>query len=533
MHILCIATLSSCWDLHAKQELTLLAALRERGHTVDYVICDGLFSICEGANQEKLTMRRCFHCRRHGKRRAKQLDFVVAPLRGRHRFRDRLKAKSFVNSLADNELSSSRYGDYELGSWVKSSVMTACRLSSYAPGNARVDAAYRQYVENALCEAWAVERHLDAKRYDRLILFNGRMAYTKVVLELAQKRGILVYVHERGYQKEHLSLALNEFAAGFDLQRNFWDDWKNIPLSTLEIENTLSYLHKREQGDNEALNWFSFTDAPSGAEQFRKILNITADKKIWALFTSSIFEMVVVQGFDTFDFESQYHWIEYAIETVARYPDVHLVVRAHPNLFVNDNTNIDDTELKFYSDLKKCISGNVTIIEPHETFSTYDLMNLADICLAYHSTCGLEMAAKGKPVCIGATTYYDGIEEIDKAFSPILMEVIFSKYAQLPRGFIDTHLMRMSMRFWYFHIFKKTLPFHFVSMHHVTGGRFAYASCIELAAGANNVLDHICSSIELGISPLLKPAEEMRQRTTEDEDKFLEQIVQGRYYNVK
>jgi hypothetical protein len=532
MNILCVATLSSCWDLHAKQELTLLAALRERGHSIDYVICDGLFSVCEGADKDYLPMSRCFHCRRHGRRRARQLGFEAMPLRGFHRFRDRLKARLFVNSLADNDLHTSRYGNYELGRWVRSSIMTACRLSRYTPGNARFDTVYRQYIENALCEAWAVERYLHAKQYDRIILFNGRMAYTKVVLELAKMRGIPVYVHERGTLKEYISFALNEFTAGFDIQRKFWNAWKDIPLTTQEIKDTASYLYGREQGDQEQLNWFPFTDAPSCAEQLRDKLSIARDKKVWALFTSSIFEMVQISGFDSFGFRSQYHWIECAIKIVAKYPDVHLVIRAHPNLCAINSNKTDDAEWKYYKNLKKCISGNVTIIEPDEAISTYDLINLADIGLAYISTCGLEMASKGKPVCIGATTYYDGIEKIDKAYSQELMDSILSKYAKLPHKFIDIHLMRLAMRFWHSHIFYKTFPFHFVKMHHTTGGKFAFNSCKELAHGNDALLDHICSTTELGKSPLLTPTDEMYNRSTNDEDEFYKRVVSEEGYVI-
>jgi hypothetical protein len=524
MNILCVASLSSCFDIHGKRELTLLAALRERGHTIDYIICDCLFSVCEGsAGKEYLTMRRCFHCQRHGKRRARQLGFTAKPLRGFHRFRDRLKARLFVSSLADNELNNSCYGDYQLGRWVISSIMTMYNISRYTPGNARFSIVYRRYIENALCEAWAVERYLNKKKYDRVIIFNGRMAYTKVVLELAQKRCIPTYIHEQGRLREHISLALNVGVNNFDLQRQFWNDWKDIPLTYSEIEKILCYLYKREQGDPEALTWYPFTCPPTNNEHLRKNLCIANDKKVWALFTSSIFEMAQIDGFNMYGFKSQNHWIEYAIGAAAKYPDVHLVIRVHPNLCTNNNTKVDDTEWRYFKDLKTRIKDNITIIEPHELFSTYDLMNLADVGLSYISTCGLEMAARGKPVCIGATTFYDSINEIDKAFTPKSLDTLFSKYRKIPHGFIDKQLKRMALRFWHSYIFKSSFPFHLVKQHHFTGGKFAFTSCNELAIGRDAILDHICLSIEQGISPLLKPNDEMRRRTTGDEDRFLEQ----------
>ena len=54
------------------------------------------------------------------------------------------------------------------------------------------------------------------------------------------------------------------------------------------------------------------------------------------------------------------------------------------------------------------IPAHIHLVEAADPINTYDLVEIADLGLAYTTTVGMEMAMSGVPVIVGGKTHYRG-----------------------------------------------------------------------------------------------------------------------------
>lgn len=135
-------------------------------------------------------------------------------------------------------------------------------------------------------------------------------------------------------------------------------------------------------------------------------------------------------------------------------PDVQVVVRIHPR----EGVKRDGIESKHLHRLRKVFfenSPNFRIIWPNNPMSSYDLMELADVCLVAWSLMGVEAARLGIPVLTGtANMYYPDDDFIQVAKTP---EEYFAKLtAIINMPYSWRHLVK-TVRFYHWRIFVTSL----------------------------------------------------------------------------
>lgn len=135
-------------------------------------------------------------------------------------------------------------------------------------------------------------------------------------------------------------------------------------------------------------------------------LKLNPNKKVIVVYTSShderlgadTIKKVWGEGpFNTNAFSNQIEWLSVLHDYVAKREDIQIVVRVHPREGARQ-FGFDSEHLK---QLKKEFSENTPnfiMIWPDDPISSYDLMELANICLAAWSSVGHEAARLGIPV---------------------------------------------------------------------------------------------------------------------------------------
>jgi hypothetical protein len=193
-----------------------------------------------------------------------------------------------------------------------------------------------------------------------------------------------------------------------------WPKFKDIPLkreTVNELWNDVVF-HMYRSGSH----IFSYKKNTEPSIIFDK-LKLNPKRKTLVAYTSSPDEEVglrlAMKIWDedtniTEAFETQAEWMEYLKNYVEKRDDVQVVVRVHPRegprQFGFDSDHLKFLKSKFLEDTEK-----FKIIWPENPISSYDLMELADICLVSCSNIGQEAARLGIPqlAYVGNMSYQD------------------------------------------------------------------------------------------------------------------------------
>jgi hypothetical protein len=504
------------WSLHAQWEMTILNGLRGHGAEVEYVLCDGLFSDCDvfWAATEPRPANACVMCQAQVTQQVARMGMDFTWLGRYLRLEERDEAKRWAKAIARDELADARYGDWAVAEWVRGSLHSHFRSSVLDVTDPAVEEAYRSYLFSGLVACFALDRLLSHHAPDVLFMFNGRQSSTRVALELARARGIRVVCHERGTRKETLTLTEDESCLGLDQRtRLYWEQWGDVPLSDRELEDVVQHLHEREHGLK--LSWNAFTGAPEPAAASRAALGLRPDAPTWVLFTSSDDEVTSETAWQG-DFDSQREWIERTIAWAARNPDVDLVVRVHPNTGSKRSLGRNRRQLAEMEQVSRDLPPNVRWVSPDDELSTYTLMELATVGLAYHSTVGLELACKGKATVMAAGGFVTGLPFVHTVERAAGYEAMLDALRPLPPGAVFDEVTRLALRYAYGYFFRYPVAFPLVRMTSSSTGRLRWEAPDELVPGADAGLDR-CARIILEGEPVCPPpAAEARSTAAED-----------------
>ena len=189
-------------------------------------------------------------------------------------------------------------------------------------------------------------------------------------------------------------------------------------------------------------------------------MNLSQNKRLWALFTSSTDEVAgdpLMQG----PYESQAAWVRDVVQWVGSRDDVELVIKVHPNLGGNDYIGKAVDELRIYQEMKSALPANVRIVMPEDSVNAYSLAEEADVGLTFGSTIGLEMAMLGKPVLLASRALYEYGSQIltvrSKESLPGMLE-------RCLHASTDREIQREAFRLAYYYIFAFELPFPAVTV---------------------------------------------------------------------
>lgn len=306
----------------------------------------------------------------------------------------------------------------------------------------------REYILSAWNVAGKFADFLDQTQPRAVLVFNGQFFPEATARFVAQKRGIKVVTHEVGLQPATAYFTEGE-ATAYPIHIPDDFDLNNEQNAKLD-----AYLAKRFQGDFTMAGIKFWADMKGLDESFLK--KASGFKQIVPVFTNVIFD--TSQPHANTVFEDMFEWLDLVLDVIKSHPETLFVIRAHPD------------ELRVRKSSRETVEGwvasrgvdkeaNVVFVSPHETLSSYELIQKSKFVMIYNSTIGLEASITGEVVlCAGKARF----TQYPTVFFPQSVE----SYREELENFIDSEnieapaeFKRNARRFLYYQLFRTSLPF--------------------------------------------------------------------------
>ena len=306
----------------------------------------------------------------------------------------------------------------------------------------------REYIRSAWNIAQKFELMIKGEKPRAVVVFNGQMYPEATALFMARKHGIRAITHEVGLRPKTAFFTDGEATAyplhippEFEL-----DDAQNARLD--------KYLSKRFQGDFTMAGMKFWANMKGLDEAF---LAKTAEfEQIVPIFTNVIFD--TSQPHANTLFEDMFTWLDDVLKVIKKHPETLFVIRAHPDEMRLRKASLE-TVANWVADSRADDEPNVIFVPPHETLSSYELIQRSKFVMIYNSTIGLEASIMGHPVlCAGRArfTQYPIVffpQSVD-AYGKKLEEFLNIKSIDVPEKF-----KRNARRFLYYQLYFSSLPF--------------------------------------------------------------------------
>ncbi|MBT6089063.1 MAG: hypothetical protein HOH20_05750, partial [Rhodospirillaceae bacterium] len=494
MHILCFNPYVR-WTLHSARQNTILHGLHLRNARTQMVLCDGLMPECDlyqpskGPKAER-TAKSCNRCQAESAFLTAKSSLSFLWL-GRWTEPDTI-AKAHEWAADVNHPETAQYNGWPIGEWVRSSVQSHFRRETLDLEEPETLALYRRYIAGGVIIASALDSLYRHEQPDALLLFNGRMAPTRIALELAKQHSIRTITEERGFTPGHMRLVENTHCLDPQPFYALCQAWKDTPLNQEEMGSLRDLLEKHLSGSGHEMSHFA---APtSGSGSVREHLSIDRDKRLAVLYTSSTDEPHG-QPEATGCFDHQRDWVHATIESFRSKPDWHLVVRTHPNTGGKRSVGTNQDEMRFVESLTQAHPDNVSIILPAGDVSSFDLMQEADCGLVWHSSIGLEMAALGRPVLRAGRYWFRDADFMRAPNDSISFTDEVDRLLQESSAPPSIDHSVAAWRFAFCWFFRQSIDFPLVRQPDWASGEAAYDSLDELGPGKDSALDKVCSII--------------------------------------
>jgi hypothetical protein len=181
---------------------------------------------------------------------------------------------------------------------------------------------------------------------------------------------------------------------------NLWATYQGCPLTESQWEQIRALYASRQNGSL----WENFSrlwqGLPSqGGEQVRQELGL--DNRPIVLLAANVIGDSLTLGRQIFS-RNMTEWLERSVQYFADRPGIQLVVRIHPGERYLKGPSVAQVVQNALPEIPE----NIHLIQAADPVNTYDLVEIADVGLAYTTTVGMEMAMSGVPALIGGKTHY-------------------------------------------------------------------------------------------------------------------------------
>jgi hypothetical protein len=260
---------------------------------------------------------------------------------------------------------------------------------------------YRLRLERNLLATRAALGWMTANFPDVVLTPNGSILEMGAVYQTARHLGIPVVTYEFGEQRGRIWLAQDGEVM---LQETdaLWQSRRDIPLSEAQEAQVRELYASRQRADlwqNFSRRWQG--QPGQGGEQARHTLGLDARPVV--LLPANVIGDSLTLGRQVFT-ETMTEWLLRTVDYFAERPQTQLVVRIHPGERYTKGPSVKDVIVG--RDHRKPLPENIRLVAADDAVNTYDLVEIADLGLAYTTTVGMEMAMSGVPVIVAGHTHY-------------------------------------------------------------------------------------------------------------------------------
>ena len=250
--------------------------------------------------------------------------------------------------------------------------------------------------------ALAALEWMQTHKPDVVLIPNGLILEMGIVFRVARYLNIPAITFEFNDQREQIWLAQNTSIMRQDTDYLVRDRC-SLPM-TDEMYERLADLENARRGARvwgKSKRLWQYVSA-QGADQTRKALGL--DDRPVVLLAANVLGDSLTLGRNIFA-ESMSEWITRTVQYFAQRTDVQLVVRIHPGEKIVPQAKSMGTVVR---EALPEIPSHLHLIGALDNVNTYDLIEIANLGLAYTTTVGVETAMNGIPVISCGDTHYRG-----------------------------------------------------------------------------------------------------------------------------
>jgi hypothetical protein len=263
-------------------------------------------------------------------------------------------------------------------------------------------ALYELRVKRNMFAARAALEWMQANQPDVILIPNGLILEMGIVFRVARYLNIPVVTFEFNDQREQIWLAQNTSIMRQDTDY-LVEARCSLPM-TDEMYERLADLENARRGARvwgKSKRLWQYVSA-QGADETRKALGL--DERPVVLLAANVLGDSLTLGRNIFA-ESMSEWITRTVQFFASRPEAQFVIRVHPGEKLVPQAKSMGTVVR---EALPEIPKHIHLIGALDDVNTYDLIEIADLGLAYTTTVGVETAMNGIPVISCGETHYRG-----------------------------------------------------------------------------------------------------------------------------
>jgi hypothetical protein len=263
-------------------------------------------------------------------------------------------------------------------------------------------ALYDLRIQRNTFAAKAAYEYLQSNKPDVVLIPNGLILEMGIVFRVARYLNIDAVTYEFNDQREQIWLAQNSSIMQQDTDY-LVDARCHLPI-TDEMFERVADLENARRGARvwgKSKRLWQYVSS-QGAQETRKLLNL--DDRPIVMLAANVLGDSLTLGRDIFA-SSMTEWITKTVQYFAKRTDVQLVIRVHPGeKLVPQAKSMGTVVCEALPELP----SHIHVIGALDKINTYDLIEIADVGLAYTTTVGLETAMNGRPIISCGETHYRG-----------------------------------------------------------------------------------------------------------------------------
>ncbi len=237
---------------------------------------------------------------------------------------------------------------------------------------------------------------------DVVLIPNGLILEMGIVFRIARHLNIDAVTYEFNDQREQIWLAQNSSIMQQDtdyLVKARCD----LPVSEQMFERVADLENARRGARvwGKSKRLWQYVSS-QGAGETHKMLGL--DDRPVVMLAANVLGDSLTLGRDIFA-QSMTEWITKTVQYFAKRTDLQLVIRVHPGEKLVPQAKSMATVVR---EALPELPDHIHVIGALDKINTYDLIEIADVGLAYTTTVGLETAMNGRPVISCGQTHYRG-----------------------------------------------------------------------------------------------------------------------------
>lgn len=261
-------------------------------------------------------------------------------------------------------------------------------------------ALYDLRIKRNTFAALAAIEWMQVNKPDVVLIPNGLILEMGIVFRVAKYLNIPAVTFEFNDQREQIWLAQSTSIMQQDTDYLVRDRC-SLPM-TDEMYERLADLENARRGARvwgKSKRLWQYVSS-QGAEETRKALGL--DDRPVVLLAANVLGDSLTLGRNIFA-ESMSEWITKTVQYFAKRTDVQLVVRIHPGEKIVPQAKSMGTVVR---EALPEVPSHIHVIGALDNVNTYDLIEIANLGLAYTTTVGVETAMNGIPVISCGQTHY-------------------------------------------------------------------------------------------------------------------------------